>query len=72
LLVRPSKNARKLRRRRHRERLGLKVFSLTLDLVAIECLLENEQLLPPGVEHSHAQVEAALATFLQALCDIEL
>ena len=70
--TKPSANALKLRKARARRKLGLASYRLLLDEVATELLLEREQLLPPGRDHSHQNVERALAEFVRALINIEL
>jgi hypothetical protein len=55
--------------RLYRERLktGKELYTIALDVVALEELLIHEGLLQPGVDHDHDTVEAALQRFLQLL-----
>lgn len=64
---RPTPNAMRLRRFYARQRKGYKIFALELDDVEIEEMLTNERLLPPGQDHDHATVTAALQEFVRQL-----
>jgi hypothetical protein len=66
MLYRTRANAN-LRRHRERRRSGRRVYRLELDEVQVETMLEAEGLLPTATEHSHQQVEQALAYFVGVL-----
>jgi hypothetical protein len=66
----PTPNAQACRDARSRQRDGISFFRLALDVIAVEHLLENEGLLRAGVDHSHIEIEAALADFITKLTDI--
>jgi hypothetical protein len=63
----PSPNALHCRGARERQRSGLTVYHLLLETVGIEALLEREQLLRAGADHSRREVEAALRELITAL-----
>jgi hypothetical protein len=58
-----------LRRHRERQRLGVRCFKLPLNVVNVEEMLIREGLLSPLVDHSHGEVEAALAEFVTRLAE---
>jgi hypothetical protein len=60
----------RLKRCRERRKHGLALYTLTLDEVSTELLMEQESLLPTGVDHTRAEVNAALTTFIAKLCEL--
>jgi hypothetical protein len=57
------------RQKRYRERVknGVGIWRVEKDTVALEALLETARLLPEGVDHNHADVEAALDKLIDLL-----
>jgi hypothetical protein len=57
------------RQRKYRERIksGRGVWRVEADIVELEYLLESAKLLPVGIEHDHASVQAALTRFIETL-----
>ena len=60
-----SATAARMRAHRAREKAGRGLFTVELDVVRLETLLEHEGLLPAGVDHRHEDVEAALEQMLE-------
>jgi hypothetical protein len=62
--------AARVARHRERVRAGRRCYTLVLDAVELEAMLEREHLLPAGVELDHRDVRAGLQTFMEAILKI--
>lgn len=62
-------SAARVARHRERARDGRRIFALELDAVAVEAMLSREGLLDDAVEHDQRTVDAALARFIETLCE---
>jgi hypothetical protein len=57
-------NLVRLHRHRERQRAGKKCYTIAVDEIAVECLLQNAGLLAPG-DPSHADIVAAIERFIE-------
>jgi hypothetical protein len=68
----PTPNALRCRNARQRQNNGVKVYCVPLDTIEVEALLTRERLLAPGRDYARAEVETALAEFINRLCAFDM
>jgi hypothetical protein len=66
----PTPNGQACRDARARQRNGISFFRIPVNRVDLEEMLIREGLIRAGVDHSHADVEAALQHFITTLISV--